>query len=91
MDERNRLAGAGGGRSRSAGRAAQRRHVLFDGKSLSQWEGGEKWPVRDGYAITAVSHIATKRAFGDCQLHVEWATPQKSPATARTAATAASS
>ncbi len=51
--------------------------VLFDGKSLSQWDGGEKWPVQDGYATTAVSDIHTKRAFGDCQLHVEWATPEK--------------
>ena len=51
--------------------------VLFDGKSMSQWEEGEKWPVRDGYAVTAVSDIHTKQAFGDCQLHVEWATPEK--------------
>jgi hypothetical protein len=51
--------------------------VLFDGKSLSEWDGGEKWPVHDGYATTAVSDIHTKRAFGDCQLHVEWATPEK--------------
>ena len=51
--------------------------VLFDGKSMSQWEGGEKWPVRDGYAVAAVSNIHTKRPFGDCQLHVEWATPEK--------------
>ncbi|MEN6458807.1 MAG: DUF1080 domain-containing protein [Thermoguttaceae bacterium] len=49
--------------------------VLFDGRSLSQWEGGEKWPIRDGYAEAAVGDIRTKQAFGDCQLHVEWATP----------------
>jgi hypothetical protein len=50
--------------------------VLFDGKSMSQWEGGEKWPVRDGYAVAAVSNIHTKQSFGDCQLHVEWAAPE---------------
>ncbi len=48
--------------------------VLFDGKSMSQWEGGEKWIVRDGYGICG-GNVVTKRSFGDCQLHVEWATP----------------
>ena len=51
--------------------------VLFDGKDLSQWEGGDKWHVKDGYAIAAGNDIHTKQAFGDCQLHVEWATPEK--------------
>ncbi len=48
--------------------------VLFDGKDLSAWEGGEKWAIEDGYAI-AKSGIHTKQSFGDCQLHVEWASP----------------
>ena len=26
--------------------------VLFDGKDMSQWEGGDEWIVKDGYAIT---------------------------------------
>src|SRR3990172_4239063 len=25
--------------------------VLFDGKDMSQWHGGEPWTIRDGYAI----------------------------------------
>jgi hypothetical protein len=50
--------------------------VLFGGKDLSQWEGGP-WIVRDGCAIADGSDIRTKQAFGDCQLHVEWATPEK--------------
>ena len=25
--------------------------VLFDGKDLSQWKNGEKWEIKDGYAI----------------------------------------
>jgi hypothetical protein len=49
--------------------------VLFDGKDLSQWKGGERWIVRDGYAICRGSDIVTKQAFGDCQLHIEWAIP----------------
>ena len=48
---------------------------LFDGKDLSQWHGGEKWEIKDGYAITREADIKTKAKFGDCQLHIEWATP----------------
>lgn len=56
--------------------------VLFDGKDLSQWEGGP-WIVRDGYVEVNgkpdMEHqgITTKQAFGDCQLHIEWASPAK--------------
>lgn len=49
--------------------------VLFDGSSLSQWEGGERWIVRDGYATPMLGDIKTKQLFGDCQLHIEFATP----------------
>ncbi len=51
--------------------------VLFDGKDLSQWDGGDRWRLKDGYAIPAGGAIQTKRGFGDCQLHVEWAAPEK--------------
>ena len=49
--------------------------VLFDGKDLSQWDGGDKWKIEDGYAITQSAGITTKQKFGDCQFHVEFATP----------------
>lgn len=53
---------------------------LFDGLDLSKWKGkagGEaKWVVRDGYAeVNGSGDIETKDSFGDCQLHIEWATP----------------
>ena len=55
--------------------------ALFDGTSVAQWrraEGGPVgWRVADG-ALEIVPHsgdIETVRGFGDCQLHVEWATP----------------
>jgi len=51
--------------------------VLFDGKDLSQWHGGQKWLVRDGVATARGGGITTKQSFGDCQLHVEWASPSK--------------
>lgn len=54
--------------------------VLFDGKDLSRWQaqgGGEpKWKIlEDGSAEVRGGTIMTKEEFGDCQLHVEWATP----------------
>jgi hypothetical protein len=51
--------------------------VLFDGKDLSKWQGGEKWIVKDGVATGNGGSIVTKQAFGDCQLHLEWAAPEK--------------
>jgi hypothetical protein len=51
--------------------------VLFDGKDMSKWNGGEKWIVKDGCAISHGSSITTKQSFGDCQLHLEWAAPEK--------------
>lgn len=56
--------------------------VLFNGKDLSNWEsvkdgGPAKWTVGKGYFATVPGsgYIRTKQAFGDCQLHVEWSTP----------------
>jgi hypothetical protein len=51
--------------------------VLFDGKDMSAFQGGEDWKVRDGYVISAKHDIDTKQSFGDCQLHIEWASPEK--------------
>src|ERR1041384_4157010 len=55
--------------------------VLFDGKDLSQWQsernaGPAKWDVQDGVAtVNSTGSISTRQGFGDCQLHVEWASP----------------
>lgn len=49
--------------------------ILFDGKDLSAWEGGERWKVEDGVAIVQGGDITSKQSFGDCQLHVEWSAP----------------
>lgn len=55
--------------------------VLFDGKDLSHWKnddggGPAKWEVKDGFAtVNGTGGISTKQGFGDCQLHIEWATP----------------
>jgi len=55
--------------------------VLFNGKDLSNWEsvkgGPAQWTVGKGYFAVQphTGNIRTKDAYGDCQLHVEWATP----------------
>jgi hypothetical protein len=55
--------------------------VLFNGKDLSQWQdakgGDAKWKLKDGYMQVApgTGVIQTKQKFGDCQLHIEWRTP----------------
>lgn len=55
--------------------------VLFDGKDLSAWAGLKggpaQWALKEGHMETGqnAGDIVTKQAFGDCQLHVEWATP----------------
>lgn len=52
--------------------------VLFDGKDLAQWEGGNPQGIENGAInIHATGGLRTKKSFGDCQLHVEWATPAK--------------
>ena len=51
--------------------------VLFDGKDLSKWKGGDAWEIKDGYAIARKNGIQTIDSFGDCQLHVEFATPEE--------------
>ncbi|HZZ79497.1 MAG TPA: DUF1080 domain-containing protein [Gemmataceae bacterium] len=49
--------------------------VLFDGKNFDAWKGGEKWKVDDDGGFTVKGVLETKQAFGDIQLHVEWASP----------------
>ena len=55
--------------------------ALFGGKDLSEWQaaagGPARWKVENDYfeVVAKTGNIRTRRAFGDCQLHVEWATP----------------
>jgi hypothetical protein len=55
--------------------------VLFDGTNLDAWEGGRAESIEDGAInILKTDGLRTKRSFGDCQLHIEWATPAKADA-----------
>jgi hypothetical protein len=55
--------------------------VLFDGKSLDAWQQASgkpaAWKVGGGYfeVTPGFGDLVTKRPFGDCQLHLEWASP----------------
>jgi len=63
------------------GKAPSDAIVLFDGTDLSQWTDTKgnptKWIMGDGYmeCVKGSGYIQSKRQFGSCQLHVEFATP----------------
>ena len=63
--------------------------VLFDGKDLSKWEnigkGDDKgkmvpaqWRVGEGYfeVTKGAGELRSKEKFGDCQIHIEWSSPE---------------
>jgi hypothetical protein len=66
-----------------AGAAPSDAVVLFDGAGLAQWAAMDgtptKWVVRDGAmeCVPGSGYIRTVQAFGDCQLHLEFASPAK--------------
>lgn len=57
--------------------------VLFNGKSLSNWENAKdhkeaKWDLNSDGSMTVknkTGDIQTKQKFGDIQLHIEWQSP----------------
>lgn len=55
--------------------------VLFDGRNLDAWAGPagqpSRWTVRDGHVevVAGAGSLVTRQAFGDMQLHLEWAAP----------------
>ncbi|MCI0499920.1 MAG: DUF1080 domain-containing protein [Planctomycetales bacterium] len=57
--------------------------VLFDGTGLAAWQSAKdgsdaRWKVENGYmeATSKAGDIQTRQAFGSCQLHIEWASPE---------------
>lgn len=59
--------------------------ILFDGSNLDAWvstkqgNGPATWKLIEGGAMEVVGGsggIKTKESFGDCQLHIEWASPK---------------
>ncbi len=59
----------------TAGAAPSDAVILFDGTDASAWQGADRWQVADGALVAGKGMISTKQAFGDCQVHIEWASP----------------
>ncbi len=55
--------------------------ILFDGMNLDAWTGNggkASWSLEDGaMVVNGTGDIRTKAGFGDCQLHLEWASPSE--------------
>jgi len=62
--------------------------VLLDGKNLNEWSLADgspaTWTLKNGYMEvpprppkTKGADLWTKKKFGDCQVHIEFATPKK--------------
>lgn len=58
----------------SQGTAPSDAVVLFDGTDLSQWHPSD-WKIENGELIAVSGHLRTTESFGDCQLYLEWQTP----------------
>lgn len=56
--------------------------LLFDGTNFDEWTDAKgeapKWVIEDGamHPVKGSGSILTKRNFGDCQLHIEWRSPE---------------
>lgn len=65
----------------AVGKAPSDAVVLYDGSSLDSWVSMDgsptKWIKGDGYmeCVKGSGYVRTLQCFGDCQLHIEWATP----------------
>jgi hypothetical protein len=51
--------------------------VLFDGKNFDAWDGARGWKVDPDGGFTVKGALQTKQSFGDCQLHLEFASPRE--------------
>jgi hypothetical protein len=51
--------------------------VLFDGKNLDAWDGAKRSTIDADGGFTVKENLQTKQGFGDCQLHVEFASPKE--------------
>ena len=56
--------------------------ILFDGTNLDAWVGKDDktpWQIVDGAMVIApkTGDLRTREEFGSCELHIEWASPEK--------------
>jgi len=57
-----------------AGAAPSNAVALFNGTDLSKWKPSN-WKIENGELIAVTGELTTNHPFGDCQLHLEWQTP----------------
>ena len=55
--------------------------ILFDGTNLDSWSGVQEAKKREGinngaFNILVTGQLTTIEEFADCQLHIEWMTPE---------------
>ena len=48
--------------------------MLFDGKNLDQFQPSQ-WQVKAGSVVAGKGNLVTKKAYGNCQLHICWRVP----------------
>lgn len=57
--------------------------ILFDGTDLNEWTGRNeekaKWDINNNVMtiVPKSGAISTRKSFGNCQLHIEWRTPEQ--------------
>lgn len=51
--------------------------VLFDGTDMSKWSGADEWKVQDGCVVSGPGTPVSKDVFGDCQVHLEFASAEE--------------
>ena len=51
--------------------------MLFDGKNFDAWNGAKGWKADADGGFTARGVLQTRQNFGDCQLHLEFASPKE--------------
>ena len=51
--------------------------LAHDATDMRAWKDGQNWQVEAGVATAKKSRVQTKESFGDCQLHIEFATPSE--------------
>ena len=64
----------GGTSTNNVGTAPSDAVVLFSGGDLSKWKPSD-WTIDNGELVAVSGSLTTNQAFGDCQLHLEWQTP----------------
>jgi hypothetical protein len=56
------------------GKAPSDAEILFDGTSMDHFQDTE-WCMKNGVIVAGKGGLSSRKAYGDCRLHVEWRVP----------------